>query len=61
MKNISYRSTWWSNKHFRGSYSHRTPESDKRGALAAHLCTPITNQEGIPVSLVESNDDKFMR
>ncbi|XP_046385718.1 spermine oxidase-like isoform X2 [Ischnura elegans] len=40
------RSTWFSNKHFRGSYSYRSMDSEKMGTNAQHLSCPLTNQNG---------------
>ena len=43
------RSKWWSNPHFRGSYSYRSLDSDRSDAWAAHLAEPIVDEEGKPV------------
>ncbi|XP_043266525.1 uncharacterized protein [Venturia canescens] len=39
------RSQWHSNPHFRGTYSHKTPESKRVGALPAHIEEPIMENE----------------
>lgn len=43
------RSKWWSNPHFRGSYSYRSLDSDRADVRAAHLAEPILDDEGKPV------------
>ncbi|KAK7578114.1 hypothetical protein V9T40_010319 [Parthenolecanium corni] len=45
------RSTWSSNKHFRGVYSYRTPASEELGITSDFLSSPLTNKNDIPVIL----------
>lgn len=45
------RSKWWSNPHFRGSYSYRSLDSDRADAWAAHLAEPILDMQGEPAVL----------
>ncbi|KAG8237514.1 hypothetical protein J437_LFUL017564 [Ladona fulva] len=40
------RSDWFTNPHFRGSYSLRTMETEKMGTSAEHLSHPVFNKEG---------------
>ncbi|XP_037036759.1 spermine oxidase-like [Bradysia coprophila] len=43
------RSQWFSNPHFRGSYSYYTLKSDAVGATTSQLAEPIESENGIPV------------
>ncbi|XP_001653663.2 spermine oxidase [Aedes aegypti] len=43
------RSTWYSNRNFRGSYSSRSMISDALNAKAADLAQPLTNSQQLPV------------
>nr|AGM32975.1 amine oxidase [Coptotermes formosanus] len=43
------RSSWSSNPHFRGSYSFRSMETERRGVSAAQLSEPVANDNGISV------------
>ncbi|KAJ1520119.1 hypothetical protein ONE63_004339 [Megalurothrips usitatus] len=45
------RSMWWTNKHFKGSYSYRSLDSDRADAWAAHLAEPILDRDGEPAVL----------
>ncbi|KAK3914452.1 Spermine oxidase [Frankliniella fusca] len=45
------RSKWWSNPHFKGSYSFRSLDSDRADAWAAHLAEPILDVHGEPAVL----------
>ncbi|XKL59615.1 hypothetical protein PGB90_000631 [Kerria lacca] len=45
------RSTWYSNDHFCGSYSFRSPSSDELGVSSGILSTPLSNKIGDPVVL----------
>ncbi|KAJ9577372.1 hypothetical protein L9F63_006052, partial [Diploptera punctata] len=42
------RSTWYSNPHFRGSYSYRSLTTEALGVSAADLAEPILNSDGFP-------------
>ena len=46
---IIFRSQWYTNKHFRGTWSVRTLESERLGGKAAELAEPIP-ANGTPVS-----------
>ncbi|XP_043266526.1 uncharacterized protein [Venturia canescens] len=39
------RSRWFSNPHFRGTYSYRTPESQRAGIVASQIAEPIMELE----------------
>ncbi|XP_065074598.1 spermine oxidase-like [Ochlerotatus camptorhynchus] len=43
------RSTWYTNRNFRGSYTSRSMKSDILNAKAAHLAQPLVNSLGLPV------------
>ncbi|XP_071447992.1 uncharacterized protein [Hetaerina americana] len=43
------RSTWFANKHFKGSYSYRSMDTEKMGTSAEHLSCPLTNEKGTMV------------
>lgn len=43
------RSQWFSNPHFRGSYSYYSLKSDAVGATTSQLAEPIKNESGSPV------------
>lgn len=44
-----YRSTWYKNQNFRGSYSYRSINTDLLNTTADHLAYPLTNPVGVPV------------
>lgn len=43
------RSRWYSNPHFRGSYSNITLKSDALAATTIKLAEPINDQNGKPI------------
>lgn len=43
------RSSWYSNPHFRGSYTHYSMKSDALGATTTTLAEPLTDSFGRPV------------
>uniref|UniRef100_A0A8D8UXT0 Spermine oxidase n=1 Tax=Cacopsylla melanoneura TaxID=428564 RepID=A0A8D8UXT0_9HEMI len=45
------RSSWYSNPHFKGSYSCRSLETEAKNTSAAELGAPVVNGEGKPVLL----------
>ncbi|CAB3375625.1 Hypothetical predicted protein [Cloeon dipterum] len=45
------RTQWYSNPHFRGSYSFRSMLTEQLDTGAIHLATPVTNSEGADVLL----------
>ena len=49
LNHILDRSTWYSNKHFRGSYSSRTLKAVAAKVSASTLSHPVNNKNGIPV------------
>ncbi|XP_055838796.1 spermine oxidase-like [Episyrphus balteatus] len=58
----STTSSWYSNKHFRGSYSHATVKAEKINAKPAHLASTLVNSENKPVVLFAgeaTNDHHF--
>lgn len=44
-------SKWFTNKYSRGSYSSRSPETDRMRASAKILSVPLKNSKGIPTVL----------
>ncbi|XP_063705063.1 spermine oxidase-like [Culicoides brevitarsis] len=42
-------SSWYSNPHFRGSYSFRSVTTDLLQTSAADLAKPLTNSQGVPI------------
>jgi len=48
---VTVRSCWLSNPHFRGAYSYRSVASETLQAFASHLAEPVTNDSKKPVLL----------
>lgn len=44
-----FRSTWYSNPHFRGSYTYYALKADAMGATTAQLSKPINDANGYPL------------
>lgn len=48
---ICYRSSWFQNPNFRGSYSYRGMEAERGNVSPADLARPLVNSEGKEVVL----------
>lgn len=49
MKKKNCRSQWFTNTHFRGSYSFQSTKTDLLKTSAADLAAPIRNALGVPI------------
>lgn len=44
------RTQWFANPHFRGAYSFRSMDSEKRGALASKIAEPLPSENPVRVN-----------
>lgn len=48
ISSLFFRSQWYTNPHFRGSYSYRSIATDLLKTSASDLAKPLTNNLGVP-------------